>query len=334
MTDALPRKLGRKQPDPQHAERSLKIGDYLTYRTRNLTPPPVVDHFSRVTDWGLYGNDAFSDCGPVAAANLRKMVSLYVTGTEDSPQLADVLQLYALQNPAFNPNDPGGPGDQGVDLQTMCEDLVKTGLERVKALGFAAVDVSNMDEIRECITLFGGLILGVNLEQAQQTQTDAGVWTYDPTPEWGRHAVLAGAYQTGPDALKVITWAQDVAMTDAFDQQQLEEAWVIIWPENLKIGAFVAGLDLPALAADYKQLTGKDFPVTAPTPAPVPEPAPAPAPSVLPPQLESMIQSLITDAEERGKKLALEAMQEGRTLVEDAKSRVAAIDEWLKSHGL
>jgi hypothetical protein len=55
---------------------------------------------------------------------------------------------------------------------------------------------------------------------------------------------------------------------------------VCIWPENINHPAFMAGIDLPKLAAAYKAITGRDFPVKvgpAPTPPPTP-PTPSPAP--------------------------------------------------------
>ncbi len=72
----------------------------------------------------------------------------------------------------------------------------------------------------------------------------------------------------------MITWALRVKTTEAFRRHQLEEAWVVIWQENLDHPAFQTGVDLVALQAAYKALTGKTIP-GVPTPVP-PSPTPAP----------------------------------------------------------
>lgn len=340
------RRLGRRRPDPERAKRQLRIGDYLRFRALELTPPDAVDHLSRVPEWGLYRNDQFGVCGPTAAANLRRMLTLYVTGTMRAPSQDDVDALYALQNPGFDPatSEPGGPQDQGVDLQTMCDQLISTGIGGVKALGHASVDVTSPAELRECLTLFGGLLLGVDLEQAQQTQSDAGIWNYDPTPDWGGHAVMFGRYASNPDQSDVISWAKPVIMTDQFVQQQLLEAHVIIWPENLQLGAFQRGVDLQALAADYKALTGRDFPMPPSDPAidaspPVAPPAdptpPVPAPvapgdNSITDQINALVQQEIDTAVATAVNGAL---QDVRGILNQIQGSASQLDQLLKAHG-
>jgi hypothetical protein len=141
-----------------------------------------------------------------------------------------------------------------------------------------------VDEVRAAIDIFGSLLLGVNLEVAQQAQTDRGYWDYTPSAEWGGHAILGGRYtsaKTGAD-LAVITWAEVVGLTDLFEQHQVEEAWIVIWPEHLGSAEFQAGVDLAALAGDYFVLTGRTFPgPVTPTPTPVPVPPAATADQAL-----------------------------------------------------
>lgn len=278
MTFAHPtRKLGRRAPKNA---RALLAARFLT----GAIPahPASVDHFNEISDWGLYGNDKYGDCGPTSVGNQRKLITRYLGGAEHSPSQDDVFALYkASGNPDFNPADPGGPGDGGVDMQTMCEALVSVGIGGVKALGFAKVDVANVDEVRAAIAVFGSVLFGVDLETAQQTQTDRGLWDYSRSGEWGGHAILGGRYtsaKTGED-LAVITWAEVVGLTDLFEQHQVEEAWIVIWPEHLGSAEFQTGVDMAALASDYLALTDRTFPVPVAPPAP----APVPAPPVTPP---------------------------------------------------
>jgi hypothetical protein len=276
------RKLGRRPPKNHPA---LRLGRYLT----GLVPvhPATADHLARVPDWGLYENDRYSDCGPVSAANERKLITRYLTAAELSPSQADVFDLYRRSgNPGFDPADPGGPGDGGVDMQTMCEALAAGGIGGTKPLGFAKVDHTNLDELRAAVAIVGSLLLGVDLQAAQQAQTDVGLWDYRPSAPWGGHAVLAGRYGGGPDRLGIVTWGEVVDVTDAFLVHQLDEAWVVIWPEHLTDPGFLEGVHLADLAADYEALTGRPFPGAVAPPSPGPPGPPGPAPQPVPDDLD------------------------------------------------
>ncbi|TCO57159.1 hypothetical protein [Actinocrispum wychmicini] len=260
--------LGRRPPKDAPA---LHAGRFLRLDTAPAHPT-TVDHLSNIRDWALYANDRFGVCGPAATANLRKQVTKYLTDHETSPTLADVFDLYRRSgNPDFDPAT--GADDNGVDLQTMLEAVHAGGIGGTTCLGFAKVDVANLDEVRASISIFGSLLLGVNLEVAQQTQTTTGLWDCTPSNVWGGHAVLAGRYSsaTRGDDIDVITWAEIIGTTDAFWERQVEEAWVVIWPEHLGTAAFQAGVDVAALASDYLALTGRPFPGHVP-----PQPAPSP----------------------------------------------------------
>lgn len=259
-------KLGRRAPKNAPA---LRLAPLLTGAALPARPA-AVDHFNLVGDWGMYANDRFGTCGPAAIANIRKLTTRYLGAVEQSPTVDDVFDLYRRSgNPRFNPAT--GAGDNGVVLQTMLEALLADGIGGVKPLAFAQVDVADLDEMWAAVALFGAVLYGVDLAVAQQAQTDAGLWDYRRSPEWGGHAVLAGRYSdTSPDSRDrtgLITWGAPVDATDAFIRHQLEEAWVVIWPEHLSDRVFLDGVDLTSLAAAYEQLTGRPFPA-APPPAP------------------------------------------------------------------
>jgi hypothetical protein len=265
------RRLGRRPPKLAPA---LYLGNFWT----GAIPahPASADHFAEIADWGMYANDAFGDCGPVSVANQRKLVTRYLTGAEQSVSQEDVFDLYRRSgNPDFDPAT--GVGDNGVDLQTMCEALVGGGIAGTKALAFAKVDVASIDEVRAAIGIFGSVLFGVHLEVAQQGQTNQGLWdSVDGSAVWGGHAVLGGKYAGQlTDDVSVITWASVVEMTQSFEERQVEEAWVVVWPEHLGSRTFQDSISLAVLAADYKELTGRDFPVPPPVP-PVPAPDPKP----------------------------------------------------------
>lgn len=276
-------KLGLK-PSPTNAPR-LMLRDYLT---GNLpSHPSAADYLAGIT-FGMYANDRFGVCGPTSVANSRRLITARLTGKMVAPTQADVFDLYRRSgNPNFDPNT--GADDNGVDMHTMLTAVATGGIGGVKCLGFAAVDWNDTDTLDAAIAIVGCPLVAVLLETAQQDQTDRGTWDYSPSGTWGGHAILAGAYESTFD--DVITWAQRVKMTDAFQRHQIQEVWVVLWPEHMTDKGFLAGVNLKAFAADWSAMTGQKFPVPIP-PSPTPPPSPPPSPPTPTPG-PSMIQQWI-----------------------------------------
>jgi hypothetical protein len=304
----LPGKYGRKPNDP------VRPRLYLSESLTGVVPayPTADDYLAGLSGWQMLGNDQYGDCVAVTWANLRRLTTANLS-TEVYPSLAEVEAVYRTQNPAF-PSD-----DNGMDIQTLLEYLVSTGgPDGVKALGFAAVDYTNPDEVKAAIALFGGVWVGLDVTSANEDEFGSNQpWDYVPgSPDVGGHSVLAGGYgasggsaQLGGDE-KFITWAQETSFTDAFWSNQVQECWVVVWPEHLGSHEFLAGVDLAQLAADYTSITGKPFPATVPpappvptppvppTPTPTPTPTPPPVPTPTPPAPpEGFVQWLVDRVE-------------------------------------
>jgi hypothetical protein len=284
-------RLGLRPADPSRPV--LHASQFLTGRVPDH--PAHVDHLIRDgLTFGLYGNDRFGVCGPASLANSRRLTTAWLTGHMTAPSQADVFDLYRRAgNPNFTPET--GEDDNGVVLADMLSTALHTYIAGVKPVCYARVNTADHDEIRAATAIFGALVVGVDLQTAQQHQTQAGVWDWVPSGEWGGHAVLAGAYADEPgnawDRLGVITWAETVECTTAFLARQLLEAWVVVWPEHLTDRGFLQGVDLGKLAAAYEELTGRPFPqVPAPGPSPRPEPDP-----VVPPDLGQAVRALVDD---------------------------------------
>jgi hypothetical protein len=239
--------------------------------------PLSEDYLSSLSGWQMLGNDTVGDCVAVAWANMRRFLSTELTGKEDYPDQQEVYEIYKTQNPNF-PNQ-----DDGMDIQTLLEYLIKNGgPDGAKPVAFAKVDFTNLDEVKAALYIFGGILLGVNVQKENMADFDAGrPWDYHPHGTLdGGHCVLAGGYLSqSKNDVRFITWAKETAFTDNFWSNLAEEAWVVIWPENLGTKQFVDGVDLQALADDYKSLTGNDLPISQPTPIPSPAPAPSPSPT-------------------------------------------------------
>ncbi|SEC05058.1 hypothetical protein SAMN04490357_1054 [Streptomyces misionensis] len=291
-------KYGRRAP-----KRAAAI-PFSRIRTGQIPTHPVpIDHLG-ATGWEMLGNDRAGDCVAVTWANVRRLVTS-VAGAENYPSQDEVWAVYKTQNSDFDPsgdestNGPGSSADGGMDIQTLLEYLVKHGgPDGVKALAFARVDPTNTEEVKAAIAIFGYVWTGIVVQDANMTQFNTGrPWDYVArSADDGGHSVITGGYGTpGKGALggdeRFITWAQETSFTDRFWSRKVEEAWVVIWPEHLSHPAFLQGVDLNALAADYQAITGKPFPAVIP---PQPTPTPTPAPDVTAEQLATSIRGLLT----------------------------------------
>lgn len=250
-------KTGLKTPSNK---RALLASSFLTGVLPKV--PVAADHLGKLT-FGLYANDRFGVCGPTSVANLARLVSGGLLGTEIQPSQEDVFRLYRLSgNPNFNPNDPNTE-DNGVDMQTMLEALLQHGIGDgkggvIKPLAFAKLDTANEAELTAAVSIFGGALWGVLLENAQKAQTDRRLWSFRKSAVWGGHAVMNGAYEARAHE-DVITWAERVATTRGFRKHQLQQAFLVVWPWNIEHPAFQAGVDLAKLKGAYKALTGREL---------------------------------------------------------------------------
>jgi hypothetical protein len=138
----------------------------------------------------------------------------------------------------------------------------------VKAVAFAKVDHTDVNEVETALAIFGGLWLGIVVLDANQDQfAQHHPWTdVSKSKVDGGHAVLAGGYV--PE-VKFITWGQETEFANSFwdgvvhGQPLVEEAWVVIWPEHLGTKSFEAGIEPAELAAAYEKLTGKQLALSA-----------------------------------------------------------------------
>ena len=290
------RHYGRRSPKRAPV---IRLGDHLT----GVVPahPAAADYRSRLADWQMLGNDQYGDCVAVTWANVRRLVTAWLS-TENYPNQGQVFQFYKTQNPDF-PSE-----DDGMDIQTALEYLVKEGgPDGVKAVGFALVDHANAAEVQAAIAVFGSVWTGINVLDANQTEFEDGQpWAYSDSQVDGGHSVITGGYgPAGTGALggdeRFITWAQETSFTDGFWSHEVEECYAVIWPEHLADPDFLAGLNLVTFAADYTAVTGKPFPaVVPPTPAPVP-PAPVPpTPEPTPVTAQSLWDAFKTTASKAG----------------------------------
>lgn len=298
------RRLGKRAPDPTRPV--LDMGSHLMDVA--FETPAEIDYAGRVESWVLGRNYDFGTCGPVSVANFVKLVTTLLADAPVEFTDEEIFDLYRRSdNAGFDPElewDDPRQEDNGVIMSVMLSELVKNGIgfgeRNVKAVAFGSIDPRDTDALWAAGALFGGVLWGADLDQAQDEQFVTGQpWDVEPySPTWGGHAVLAAPrYSDQPGTLAdrtgLVTWAELIDATNAFVERQVDEAYVVILPWHLGDRQFIEGLDLAAVAAEYEELTGRPFP--APLPAPEPEPAPVtPAPPLEPaPIPRNLLQQLI-----------------------------------------
>jgi len=256
-------KLGLNRPLPEKMSRSLRLEHILKCGAakRSLDAPLVSDHYSKVTNaFQMYNNDKWGICGPAAIGNQRGIISAYLTDQIAFPTQDAVTDLYVrATSPSFNPVT--GENDNGVILQTLLETLLEGGIGGVKPVCFARLNTHIIGMMDAAISLFGSVILGVELHEAQSEQTDTGTWDYVyGSPIWGGHAITECGYDQQRASTGIVeTWSKVVKMTKNFQREQISEAWVVMWAENFSTKQFQDGIDIDALKEDYKALTDKDL---------------------------------------------------------------------------
>ena len=266
--------LGRRPADPARLARTVRLP-----LTGAAPPHPLAaDFLTGVPAWCLGANTVHGTCGPVSVANSAVLTWHWLLGEDITVTDEQVFDLYRRSgNPAFDPAT--GRDDNGVDMTVMLAALVRDGIgithpggltETVKPVCYAACDTA-IDTVRAVTAIFGSALFGLDLDLAQQAQTQAGLWDYaSGSPPWGGHATLGGAYTSAAEGRdeSLVTWAQVVGTTDRFLARQLPEAYVVVWPALWAHPAFQAGVDQAALAAAYEACTHRAFPLPIPPPGP------------------------------------------------------------------
>lgn len=233
-----------------------------------------IDVTEGITDFGMMGNDQWSDCVQVAEVHLE-MTTGAAAGAE-APAADSPLALQRAQQFAGFGDTPPGPG---TIINEYLHDLYVAGV----ILGWCPIDHTNEAEV-DRITQEGiGVILGVDLFASNMSQFNAhqplDADGNGPQLSMGHGVVLVKKVALG-EAGSIITWAVVADVTPAWLQGALHqntngEAYLVITTEEQK-AKFSA-----ELFTDLDAIGGGDAPAEEPTPpevVPEPEPEDPPAP--------------------------------------------------------
>lgn len=236
-------KLGRKAIKKD--SRTLRLEDYLTPALP--VAPASVDWSKGITNWGMMLNDSIGDC-TVAGIGHACQVWTANVGTEVTPTDAEVLRAYEVWC-GYNPNDPST--DQGGICLDVLSDFKNMGFFNNKLTAFAAVDTWKRQAIKQCIYLFGGCYIGLNVPNYVMDNPDPSiVWENSLSNRdiAGGHCVFCIGYES--NIISFISWGSIYRMTEAFWRNFVDEAYGMISPDWIGTTGAPNGFNLAQLEAD------------------------------------------------------------------------------------
>lgn len=269
VVNNLERKLGRLPNDPTKPR--LKLSRFLSATAP--TYPENRDYLSKVSHFPMYLNDRIGDCTCATIGHIIQSVTTYGQGETKTITDSDVLQAYEAVS-GYDPTT--GANDNGAVVQEVLDYWRKNGVGGHKIAAFAEVDINNEDELRAAMNLFGTVYLGIAFPDTAFDQIDNGEpWdVVDGAKIEGGHAINAGYYDVSDNMWKIVTWGQVQPMTQAFWDEYVDEAWVVLTPEWFDAnGRNPDGIDMKALGDQFTSLTGEANPFSDVVPTPSPDPA-------------------------------------------------------------
>jgi hypothetical protein len=217
-------KLGKlpARPDAIH----FKFGMYFD-RASLPTPPRRFGHYRLITDWGVLGNDDYSDCVWAGGAHETMMWHAEAGSTVEFTD-QNVLSDYSADT-GFISTDPNT--DQGSDMQEAASYRRKTGIvdavgNRHKIDSYIAIAPADADELALATYLFGAVGVGLEFPRSAMNQFNAGQpWDVTPSPsqaDGGHYIPCVGRNSAGN--FLVVTWGRLHAMTPDFYEKFCDEA--------------------------------------------------------------------------------------------------------------
>ena len=270
MTDtrmaALRGRLPAKHPIP---------GPYLSSYLLAPLPAPVypIDVSAGITNWGMFGNgpDVTATLHPAGVgdctfASLQHYMMAKSAGGADSGPLETSNEL-VREYLAYNHGK-----DAGARVADVLLHLYKAG----KIFAFAQIDHTNPAEVDSAMAAFHGVYMGVALTaNADELFEQDRPWTTSggqrPDPD-DKHCVVKVAAD-GVEVDRWVTWGAVQKSTQDWTATAVEEAWVIMTPED----AEAAAVNITALRADLDALVGigaHDPPSCQPIPVSATPPVP------------------------------------------------------------
>src|ERR1700691_2646330 len=202
-------KLGKLAP-----KKNLKTLSFANYLKGSAPAPPSKTYWEwKVSNYPMMMNDTLGCCVFAAGGHLVQEFTAH-PAWEITPR---DLQIVAACS-AVGGYVPGTPStDNGAAITDFLAYWTNQGFAgQPKLLGWAAIDQTNLQSVKQSVFLFGALDIGVQLPNSAMDQFQNGEpWDVvaDDGGIAGGHSIPIMGY--GSEGFKVVTWGQQQKMTDA-----------------------------------------------------------------------------------------------------------------------
>lgn len=229
--------------------RAAKLGCLTDYLKAPLPKPPSSFNYGNKVPGGfpIALNDTYGDCAIAGVIHLLQIWYAEVGEIFVYPGDEVVKETY------FNLT---GGGDTGLVLQNVLKEWQTNGLFGTKIIGYAPVEIRDLDTFKAATYAFGGTYLGVELPSNAEQQFEEGQpWhvTGGYKPPVGGHCIVgSGANRLGVDDL---TWGAEDAFTWSWWNYYGSEIWAVI-PEIFETKGHgpLADIDIAGLELDLKNV--------------------------------------------------------------------------------
>lgn len=213
----------------------------------------------RGLDWGMLGNDRFGDCYWASAAH---EVMAEAAGAGRHPVFSDeqVLNSYAAYLGLYGGSALNAHNDRGTDARIGAKFRATRGVNDAHASphrigAYVFEEAPDYQKLLSAIYTFGAITFCFELPESAEERFETGVWDYvKDSPIAGGHAV-AGVARAESGRIVIVSWGQEVEVTEAFIEKYLQVAMAYVSGSVLDgTGHTPEGLDRPALLAALKSL--------------------------------------------------------------------------------
>lgn len=252
-------KLGRRAPNPEKLKLIPKLSRYVSLPSA----PPSVDWTKGITSWGMMLNgpdpsnppqipDGVGDC---VIAGIAHAIQVFTLNASTEATVSNELILDRYESWAGYVLGDESTDNGAVEISILHEWHKKKHFGGHTLEAYADPNVSNLEEIKSSVAIFGPLFIGLDVPQSVMDNSN------DPSIPWdvggdesiaGGHCVIIVGYETN---LKLISWGNVYEMTPAFWQKFVQEAHTLLSPNWLSATGFdPTGLNLAQLQADLAEI--------------------------------------------------------------------------------
>lgn len=248
---------------PTRDDRDIRFASVFGALIPSLPKPPArFGHgtmFNHGTEWQMLGNGpddsvylgfGGAGCCTISGGAHETMETNMIVGRKVPFTGKQVIEDYSA---VTGYTDEDATTDTGAVVRDVLAYRKNVGLldangKRHKIGAYVRIDAQDWDQLMQACYVFSAVGIGFDFPESAWDQFDTGMpWDVVPGSrvDGGHYVPVMGRSSLG--VAGAVTWGKRQGMTRAFYETYNDEAWAIIYPEELRNGVNERGLDLTAL---------------------------------------------------------------------------------------